>query len=31
MRVLDELYVRNTTTNEACVEFLEKFPEHNAR
>ncbi|MGA7241239.1 MAG: terminase family protein [Bryobacteraceae bacterium] len=30
VRVLDELYLRNTTTYVACKEFLEKFPEHNA-
>ena len=30
IRVLDEIFLRGATTRDACREFLEKFPEHNA-
>jgi hypothetical protein len=30
VRVLDEIFLRSATTNDACKEFLAKFPEHNA-
>lgn len=30
VRVLDEIVLRHATTNQACEEFLKRFPRHNA-
>lgn len=30
VRVLDEIVLRNATTNEACEEFLKRYPKHDA-